>query len=65
MRTEDAFQRRGIASHLLASGLERLAQLGCRQLKVSSDIPLYLRAGFRPIASATATVYSLRAGPDV
>lgn len=65
MRTEDAFQRRGIAGHLLATGLERLAQLGCQQLKVSSDIPLYLRAGFRPIASATATVYSLRAGPDV
>jgi GNAT superfamily N-acetyltransferase len=60
MRTEDAFQRRGIASHLLAVGLKRLAQLGCQRLKVSSDIPLYLRAGFRPSPSATATVYSRR-----
>jgi predicted N-acetyltransferase YhbS len=61
MRTEDAFQRRGIASHVLAAGLELLAQLGCQRLKVSNDIPLYLRAGFRPNASATAKVYSRRA----
>ncbi len=60
MRTEDAFQRRGVASHVLAYGLNSLAQLGCQRLKVSSDIPLYLRAGFRPDASATATVYSRR-----
>jgi GNAT superfamily N-acetyltransferase len=58
MRTEDAFQRRGIASHVLATGLERLAQFGCRRLKVSSDISLYQRAGFHPMASASATVYS-------
>ena len=57
MRTEDAFQRRGIASHLLAAGLAKLTQCGCQRLKVSSDLPLYLRAGFRPDASAAATVY--------
>jgi predicted N-acetyltransferase YhbS len=65
MRTEDVFQRRGVASHVLTSGLERLAQLGCQRLKVSNDIPLYLRAGFRPMASAKATVYSLPAGSPV
>jgi predicted N-acetyltransferase YhbS len=60
MRTEDAFQRRGIASHLLAAGLAKLAQYGCQRLKVSSDLSLYLRAGFRPDSSAAATVYSRR-----
>jgi hypothetical protein len=65
MRTEDEFQQLGIASHVLATGLERLAQLGCQRLKVSNDIPLYLRAGFRPIASANATVYCRPAGSPV
>jgi len=60
MRTQDAYQRRGIASHLLATGLERLAQCGCDRLKVSSDIRLYLRAGFQPLPSAAATVYTAR-----
>jgi len=60
MRTEDAFQRRGIASHLLATGLARLAQHGCQRLKVSNDISLYLRAGFRPDTAAAATVYARR-----
>jgi GNAT superfamily N-acetyltransferase len=52
MRTEHAHQGRGIASHLLAAGLDRLAAYGCRQLKVSNDIGLYLRAGFRPVSTA-------------
>ena len=60
MRTQDAYQRRGIASHLLATGLERLAQCGCDRVKVSSGIPLYLRAGFRPLPSAAAAVYRAR-----
>jgi predicted N-acetyltransferase YhbS len=60
MRTEDAFQRLGIASHLLAAGLAKLTQCGCERLKVSSDLPLYLRAGFRPDPSAAATVYTRR-----
>jgi GNAT superfamily N-acetyltransferase len=57
MRTEDEFQRQGIASHVLAVGLDLLARHGCERLKVSNDIPLYLRAGFRPLAAAAATVY--------
>jgi predicted N-acetyltransferase YhbS len=52
MRTEQAHQGRGIASHILASGLDRLAAHGCRQLKVSNDIGLYLRSGFRPASTA-------------
>jgi predicted N-acetyltransferase YhbS len=57
MRTEDEFQRHGIASYVLAAGLDLLAAHGCDRLKVSNDIPLYLRAGFRPLAAAAATVY--------
>lgn len=53
MRTEQAHQRRGIAAHILAAGLDRLAARGCRRLKVSNDIGLYLRAGFRPVSSAS------------
>jgi predicted N-acetyltransferase YhbS len=58
MRTERAHQRRGIASHILAAGLDRLTAHGCRQLKVSNDIGLYLRAGFRPWRAATALIYA-------
>jgi GNAT superfamily N-acetyltransferase len=54
MRTEQAHQGRGIASHLLAAGLDRLVAHGCRQLKVSNDIGLYLRAGFGPVSTAPA-----------
>jgi predicted N-acetyltransferase YhbS len=57
MRTEQAWQGRGIAAHLLATGLGRLASAGCDRLKVSNDIGLYLRAGFRPARGATAAVY--------
>ena len=64
MRTEQPFEGRGIASHLLAAGLDRLAQCGCTRLKVSNDIGIYLRAGFRPLRSATATIYT-RAAADI
>lgn len=57
MRTEEAHQRLGIANHLLATGLDLLAACGCQRLKVSSDIDLYLRAGFRPLPTATACTY--------
>jgi predicted N-acetyltransferase YhbS len=52
MRTEDEHQGRGIASHVLASGLDLLARNGCERLKVSNDIGLYLRAGFVPSLAA-------------
>jgi predicted N-acetyltransferase YhbS len=64
MRTEEEFERQGIASHVLAGGLDLLARRGCDRLKVSNDIPLYLRAGFRPLAAAGAMVYRRQAAAD-
>ena len=50
MRTEEAHRNRGVASHILVTGLSRLAAHGCQRLKVSSDLGIYLRAGFEPDA---------------
>jgi GNAT superfamily N-acetyltransferase len=53
MRTEEAYQGKGLARHLLARGLELLAAHGCSRLKVSylagneAARRLYLGAGFR------------------
>jgi GNAT superfamily N-acetyltransferase len=51
MRTEDAYQRRGIARMLLAAGLDRLAGRGAQRLKVgyATEVArhLYTSAGFR------------------
>jgi len=55
MRTEEKYQRRGLALHLLATGLDRMANAGSSRFKVGSDHDLYLRAGFHP----TTTVLSL------
>ena len=66
MRTEDAHQRRGLARCVLAAGLERLAALGSRRLKVSYEAAnpasrsLYLSAGFRPLSFDS--IYSRRRG---
>lgn len=60
MRTEDGYQRRGLARHLLTAGLEGLASRGCRRLKVSyeADNPaardLYLGVGFVPESTSRA-----------
>jgi predicted N-acetyltransferase YhbS len=53
MRTEEQHQRRGIARHILTSGLAGLAGAGCTRLKVSNDIGLYVDAGFEPTVAAT------------
>jgi predicted N-acetyltransferase YhbS len=53
MRTEAGHQRRGIAHHILTTGLARLAAAGCTRLKVSSDASLYLSVGFTPTTAAT------------
>jgi GNAT superfamily N-acetyltransferase len=58
MRTEDEHRHRGIASHILAAGLDRLAAHGCRRLRVSNDLAIYLRAGFQPEPGATAAIYT-------
>jgi hypothetical protein len=39
------------------TGLSRLAAHGCRRLKVSNDLGIYLRAGFEPDHAATAAVW--------
>jgi predicted N-acetyltransferase YhbS len=50
MRIEDDFQRRGLGHVLVTAGLERLAELGARRMKVGfeSDIArkLYVGAGY-------------------
>ena len=62
MRTEQAHEGLGIASHILAVGLARLAAHGCTRLKVCNDLGIYLRAGFQPLNSATAAIYSRPGG---
>jgi hypothetical protein len=52
MRTNEKFQAKGIARGMLAIGLERLSQSGCRRIKVSAASPLYLSAGFRATSSS-------------
>jgi RimJ/RimL family protein N-acetyltransferase len=55
MRTEDEHQRRGLARHILTSGIERLAQAGAQRIKIcyEPDNPasssLYLSVGFGPV----------------
>jgi hypothetical protein len=56
MRTEEPYEHRGIASHVLAVGLDLLSAKGCTRLKVSSAGGLYVRAGFTPGPSAS-TLY--------
>lgn len=61
MRTEDEYQRRGLAKHVLTSGLHRLAAAGCSRSKIiyqegnEASKNLYLGIGFEP--SAQFTIY--------
>ncbi len=54
MRTEDDHQRRGLARHILTTGIDRLVAAGAQRIKIcyEPDNPasgrLYLSAGFRP-----------------
>jgi GNAT superfamily N-acetyltransferase len=60
MRTEDPFQRRGLARAVLTAGLDRLAAAGCERLKVSYEPDnaasrhLYLTTGFTPTSTSRA-----------
>jgi RimJ/RimL family protein N-acetyltransferase len=66
MRTEDAYQRRGLGGHVLREGLARLAALGATQLKVSYELDnpaserLYLSSGF----TARSTSATWRRGAE-
>jgi predicted N-acetyltransferase YhbS len=50
LRVEEDFQRRGLASYLIAAGLERLASKGAHEVKVAFEseaaAQLYLKNGF-------------------
>jgi ribosomal protein S18 acetylase RimI-like enzyme len=58
MRTEDEYQRRGLARHLLTAGIDGLAARGCERMKVSylsenaAAKALYLGVGFVPADSS-------------
>jgi predicted N-acetyltransferase YhbS len=58
MRVEEAFQRRGLARALIASGLERLIERGATRAKIGygNDVghSLYVGAGFVPTITTTA-----------
>ena len=66
MRTEDAHQRRGLARHILTTGIDLLSRAGARRIKIcyEPDNPaskhLYLSAGFEP--TRTTIVLSRRTG---
>ena len=55
MRTIDTHQRRGIARHILTSGLDRLAAAGAGRIKICYEVDnppardLYLGVGFEPV----------------
>jgi GNAT superfamily N-acetyltransferase len=55
MRTDDAHQGKGVATHMLLAGLGLLADNGCSRLKVTHEEAnaaaqaLYRRAGFEPL----------------
>jgi GNAT superfamily N-acetyltransferase len=64
MRTEDEHQRRGLARHILTTGIDLLAEAGAERIKIcyEPDNPaskgLYLSVGFEPIRQTV--VYSGR-----
>jgi len=55
MRTIDAHQRRGLARHILTTGLDRLADVGATRIKIcfspenAAASQLYLDVGFQPV----------------
>ena len=64
MRTEDDHQRRGLARHILTTGIDLLAEAGAERIKIcyEQDNPasrgLYLSVGFEP--DGQTVVYSRR-----
>jgi GNAT superfamily N-acetyltransferase len=66
MRTEDAHQRRGLARHILTTGIDLLAKVGAARIKICYELDyppardLYLSVGFEP---ARQTVVASRREP--
>ncbi len=66
MRTEDGYQRRGLARHVLTAGVDLLAQAGAERIKIvygpdnQAAKDLYLSVGFAPVKETV--VFSGRAG---
>jgi GNAT superfamily N-acetyltransferase len=66
MRTQDDHQRRGLARHIIASGVDRLASAGAERIKICFEpgnpgaSGLYLSVGFEPVKRTD--VFSGRAG---
>ncbi len=64
MRTEDDHQRRGLARHILTTGVDLLAEAGAERIKIcyepenQASRHLYLSAGFEPFRQTV--VYSRR-----
>jgi ribosomal protein S18 acetylase RimI-like enzyme len=69
MRTEDDHQRRGLARHLLTTGLDLLAEAGAERIKIcyEPDNPaardLYLGVGFEPVRQTVTWSGSTSDGP--
>jgi len=61
LRTEEGHERRGLATHLITAGLDRLAQFGAHRAKVNYEVGneasehLYLGMGFE--VESTSTLY--------
>lgn len=55
LRTEDDHHRRGLARHLLTTGIEKLAAAGAHRVKICFELSnpassqLYPQLGFRPV----------------
>ena len=67
MRTADDHQRRGLARHVLTTGIDRLAAAGATRIKIcfepdnAASSHLYLSVGFEPVKQTD--VLAGRAGP--
>ncbi len=65
MRTEDDHQRRGLARHILTTGIDLLAEAGAERIKICYELDnpasrgLYLSVGFEP--DRQTVIFSRRA----
>jgi ribosomal protein S18 acetylase RimI-like enzyme len=66
MRTEDDHQRRGLARHVLTTGIDLLAEAGAVRIKIcfepdnAASSHLYLSVGFEPVKQTA--VFARRTG---